>query len=174
MLHIYYGKGKGKTSAALGLILRAAGYKSKVILFQFLKPKKIFSGELASLKRLPNIKQVRFDQKHPIFMIKNEGKQIRELKLHVEKSISKLKGVIQKGNFDILVCDEILNLLSLNTVKESELVEIFKKIKNRKEVILTGRQKPNKLSRIADYITEFKLVKHPFQKGILARKAIEY
>lgn len=174
MLHIYYGKGKGKTSAALGLILRAAGYKKRIYLFQFLKPKDLFSGEHASIQKLPNVKQIRFSQKHPIFMIKDKEKQIIKLRLHVKESITKLKNIIKNKKFDILVCDEMLNLIDCGLIKENEIVNIFKKIKQKKEIILTGRTMPNKLFRIADYITEFKLVKHPFQKGTLARRCIEY
>ncbi|MFH1621877.1 MAG: cob(I)yrinic acid a,c-diamide adenosyltransferase [Candidatus Omnitrophota bacterium] len=174
MLHVYYGKGKGKTSAALGLILRAAGYKKRIYLFQFLKPKDLFSGEHASIQKLPNVRQIRFSQKHPIFMIKDKEKQIGKLRLHVKKSMVKLNNIIKSKRFDVLVCDEMLNLIDCGLIKEDDIVNIFKKIKQKKEIILTGRTKPNKLSRIADYITEFKLIKHPFQKGILARKTVEY
>lgn len=174
MLHIYYGKGKGKTSAALGLILRAAGYKKKIILLQFLKPKSLFSGEQASLSKLPNVRQIRFDQTHPIFMLKDKKKKSEKLKIHAQESILKLKQIIKSMNFDILVCDEILNLLDLGLIKENELATMLRKIKNKKEVVLTGRQKPEKLAKIADYITEMRLIKHPYQKGILARKSIEY
>lgn len=174
MLHLYYGKGKGKTSAALGLILRAAGYKKKIILLQFLKPKDLFSGEQASLKKFPNVKQIRFDQKHPMFSSKDITGQMDKLKLRTRESILMLKQIVNKSEFDILVCDEILNVISASFVKESEIIAIFKKVKNKKEIILTGRPKPNKLTRIADYITEFRLAKHPFQKGISARKSIEY
>lgn len=174
MLHLYYGKGKGKTSAALGLILRAAGYKKRIVLFQFLKPKDLFSGEYTSLKKFPNVKQIRFNQKHPIFMVKDRRKQISKLKIHVKESISKLKQIIKKGRFDILVCDEMLNLINAGLIKERDAIAIFAKIRNKKEVILTGRGIPKKLTKIADYITKFRLVKHPFQRGVLARKTIEY
>ncbi|MFC1645643.1 cob(I)yrinic acid a,c-diamide adenosyltransferase [Candidatus Omnitrophota bacterium] len=174
MLHIYYGKGKGKTSAALGLILRAAGRKRKIILFQFLKPKGLFSGEYASLKKFPNVKQVRFDQKHPIFMVSDKEKQICKIKTHIRKSMSELSKIIRKKSFDILVCDEMLNLIDCGFIKEKDIIAVFNKIKDKKEVILTGRKKPKKLTAIADYVTEFRLIKHPFQRGILARKNIEY
>ena len=174
MLHIYYGKGKGKTSAALGLILRAAGHKRKIVLFQFLKPKGLFSGEYASLKKFPNVRQVRFNQKHPIFMISDKDKQICKTKIHIRKSMSKLREIIKKKGFDILVCDEILNLIDCGFIKEKDIVTIVNKIKGKKEIILTGRNTPKKLVAMADYVTEFRLVKHPFQRGILARKNIEY
>lgn len=174
MLHIYYGKGKGKTSAALGLILRAAGYNKKIVLFQFLKPRNLFSGEYASLKKLTCVKQIRFDQQHPMFMENKEKKQIIKLKKHIQKSILQLKEIIQKGNFDILVCDEILNITRRGFIKDSDIIKMLGKIKNKKEIILTGRNRPNRLANIADYITEFRLEKHPFQKGTLARRSIEF
>ncbi len=174
MLHVYYGKGKGKTSSALGLILRAAGYKKRIILFQFLKPSRLFSGEQASLKKFPNLNQIRFDQKHPIFMLRDKKEQIKALRVHVKKSILKLKQVIKGGKFDILVCDEILNLIDCQLIKEVDMVKLFRSIRDKKEIILTGRPKLKKLIKLADYATEFRQVKHPFQKGTLARKCIEY
>ncbi|MDD5005651.1 MAG: cob(I)yrinic acid a,c-diamide adenosyltransferase [Candidatus Omnitrophica bacterium] len=172
MLHIYYGKGKGKTSAALGLILRAAGYKKKIIFVQFLKPPKSLSGECISIRKFTNVKQIRFEQTHPVFLKKKTAVQIKKLKECIQESILTLKEIVQNKNFDILVCDEVLNLIDF--IKESDLVKIFTKIKNKKEIILTGINKPKKLAKIADYITEFRLVKHPFQKGTIARKTIEY
>ena len=174
MLHIYYGKGKGKTSAALGLILRACGYNKRIVLFQFLKPKKIFCGEYASLKKFSNVKQIRFEQKHPIFMQECGKKQVKELKEHIQESLLKLKKIIQNKKFDILICDEILNIIHKKLIKEEYVVKMFKNVSVRKEIILTGRNKPKKLAAIADYITEFRQIKHPFQKGILARKSIEF
>ena len=174
MLHIYFGKGKGKTSAALGLILRATGYGKRIILFQFLKPKKLFSGEYASLKKFPKVKQARFNQKHPIFMERNKEEQIVKLRKHIQKSMLKLEEIIQKGNFDILVCDEMLNLIYQDFIKEQDVIKLLTKVKDKKEIILTGRNKPNRLIKIADYVTEFNQIKHPFQRGILARKSIEY
>ncbi|MDD5291890.1 MAG: cob(I)yrinic acid a,c-diamide adenosyltransferase [Candidatus Omnitrophica bacterium] len=174
MLQIYYGKGKGKTSSALGLILRASAYNKRIILFQFFKPSKIFSGEHLSLKKLKNVKQVRFNQQHPMFL-KNSKKQTpQELKKNIDKTILELKKILRKKDFDILVCDEILNVIHKNLVKENKIVKIFCRIKNDKEIILTGRNKPDKLLKIADYVTEFSLKKHPFKKGILARKSIEF
>lgn len=174
MLHVYYGKGKGKTSSALGLILRASSYNKKIILFQFLKPAKIFSGEQLGLKKLKNVKQIRFNQQHLIFMKNLKKEDFKKLKENISKSILKLKKILQKKNFDIIVCDEILNIIHKNLLKEDEIVKMFCKIKHEKEIILTGRNKPDKLLKIADYATEFGLIKHPFQKGVLARKAIEF
>jgi cob(I)alamin adenosyltransferase len=171
MLHIYYGKGKGKTSSSLGLILRACSYNKRIILLQFLKPIKVFSGEQISLKKFKNVKHVRFNQKHPIF---TKDPDIKKLKQNINKCIVELKKIIQKKDFDILVCDEILNIIHKGIIKEEDIIKIFNKIKDKKEIILTGRNKPNKLLSIADYATEFRLVKHPFQKGILARRAIEF
>lgn len=174
MLHIYYGKGKGKTSAALGLMLRAAGYKKRIILFQFLKPANVLSGEYASLKKFSCVKLVRFSQTHPIFMRKKGPRQIQGLKAELCSSIEQLRSVIKKGDFDILVCDELLNTIGKGWVSEDMLVRLFGPVKKDKEIILTGRIKPKKLCRIADYITECRLVKHPFDRGVLARKGIEY
>ena len=174
MLHIYYGKGKGKTSAALGLALRAAGYKKRIIFFQFLKPKNFKSGEHLSLKKLKTIQQIRFNQRHPIFAKKNCSCSLQNLKKEINASLEKLRDILKKKNFDILICDELLNCIHKNVLDETTLIQLFKPIKNEKEVILTGRKKPQGLFVIADYITECRCLKHPFDKGILARKAIEF
>jgi len=174
MLHIYYGKGKGKTSSALGLILRACTYDKKIALIQFLKPKKIFSGEHVSLCKLKNVRQIRFNQQHPIFTKNLTPKDIIKLKQNISKSLEELKEILSNKEFDIIICDEILNIIGAKLIKEEELAKLFNKINKKKEIILTGRNKPRKLLGIADYVTEFRLVKHPFQKGILARKSIEF
>jgi len=174
MLHIYYGKGKGKTSSALGLILRACAYNKKIVILQFLKPDKIFSGEHACLSKFGNVKQIRFNQQHPMFLKNLNKEKISKLKEDVYKSILKLKEILEDKSVNIVICDEILNIIGEGLLKEDALVSAFRKIKNRKEIILTGRRKPKKLLAIADYVTNFRLIKHPFQKGILARKAIEF
>ena len=107
-------------------------------------------------------------------MKKRKKKQLEDLKQHINKSIQELKKVIRKRDFDILVCDEILNLINVGFIKESDLISYFGKIKSSREIVLTGRNKPKRLTRIADYVTELRLIKHPFQKGILARRSIEF
>lgn len=107
-------------------------------------------------------------------MQKKGPRQLRQLKNHLRDSIAKLQQVITKGDFDILVCDELLNVIRKDWVNEDTLFAMFEKIKNDKEIILTGRKKPKKLIRIADYITECKLIKHPYDRGVIARKSIEY
>jgi len=174
MLHIYYGKGKGKTSSALGLIIRACGYKKRVVLFRFLKPKSLFTGEDTTLNKLPNVKEIRFNYPHPMFLKKLGRKDMKSLRNQVRHTLIKLKETVKRGKFDILVLDEILNLMDLGLVNDDELIKLIKQIEDKKEVILTGRKAPKKLKEIANYITEFKLIKHPFQKGIFARKGIEY
>lgn len=174
MLHLYYGNGKGKTSAILGMIMRASGYNKKIVLLQFLKPKDLFCGEHFSLKKFTNVKQIRFSQQHPIFMIEPKAQKIKLLKTHVGQSLKKLEQIIKECNFDILILDEILNLIGEGYIKESLIIKLIKRIKVKKEIILSGRNKPNRLLKKADYVTEFKQIKHPFQKGILARKAIEF
>jgi len=173
MLHIYYGKGKGKTSAAIGLIIRASGYKKRIVFFRFLKPKSWLSGEDITLKKLPNLKEFRFDYSHPLFIKNFNSKKNKALKKEIRKSLRVLKTTAKQGDFDILVLDEFLNLLNLGLVNKKSIITLLKKLAE-KEIILTGRNMPKDFYKIADYITEFKLVKHPFQKGILAREAIEY
>ena len=174
MLRIYYGKGKGKTSAALGSIMRAAGYGKKITLVQFFKPRKILCGEYKSLKKLSCVRQIRFKVQHPFFTKKKSPQDLKKLKSSLKDCTDSLKSIIKENDFDILVCDELLNLLGVQCIQEKILCELIAPLKNKKEIILTGRDKPKQLMRIADYATECKLIKHPFEKGAKARRAIEY
>lgn len=174
MLHIYYGNGKGKTSCALGIIMRACGYDKKIILFQFLKPRHILSGERISLKKFPSVKVFQFNHDLPIFTARPSKKQRALLRKHLAASMRCLNKLIKKRSFDILILDEVLNLIRLNCLSERKLCSLLKPLQATKEVILTGRAKPKKLLAIADYVTELKEIKHPFQKHVLARKAIEF
>lgn len=174
MLHIYCGKGKGKTSCALGLIVRACGYDKKIVLFQFLKPKHIFSGEHASLKKFPNVQIIQFEHDIPIFCARPQKEQKALLDTHLAESMKRLKSLLNEGSFDILILDEILNLVRPDYLSENELCVLIKPLIATKEIILTGRIKPKRLCAIADYVTELKEIKHPFQKHVLARKAIEF
>ena len=90
------------------------------------------------------------------------------------RSLDTLQTALNKSRFDILIFDELLNAIAGNFVCEERVIEFIKPFLPEKEIIVTGRGRPKKLLRLAQYATEFRLLKHPFQKGVLARKAIEY
>ncbi len=167
LLHIYCGEGKGKTTAALGLALRASGAGMKVCFLQLMKGGK--TSELESLKLLPNIKVIRCDRHYPFFKNMTEADKADITVCHNE-----LLEEAFNGGFDIVIVDEF-NSAYRYELMDRELAQklIFDGLKSA-EVILTGRE-PNKIfTDAADYISEIQCIKHPYEKGITARKGIEF
>ncbi len=167
LLHIYCGEGKGKTTAALGLALRASGAGMKVCFLQLMKGGK--TSELESLKLLPNIKVIRCDRHYPFFKNMTEADKADITACHNE-----LLEEAFSGGFDMVIVDEF-NSAYRYELMDRELAQklIFDGLKSA-EVILTGRE-PNKIfTDAADYISEIQCIKHPYEKGITARKGIEF
>lgn len=167
LLHIYCGEGKGKTTAALGLALRASGTGMKVCFLQLMKGGK--TSELESLKHLPNIKVIRCDRHYPFFKNMTEADKADITVCHNE-----LLEEAFSGGFDMVIVDEFNSAYRYELV-DRELAQklIFDGLKSA-EVILTGRE-PNKIfTDAADYISEIQCIKHPYEKGITARKGIEF
>lgn len=174
MVHFYIGDGKGKTTAALGLALRAAGFGRKVYIAQFLKSKDAVSGEIEAVKKfnLP-IKIERFScQIHPLFCPHNKFDK-RKLSASVKEALLKVESYIENKEFDVLVLDEILNAAGAGFCSTALLKRILKKAQSQ-EVILTGREAPPDLAGLADYVSCIKKMKHPFDKKVAARKGVEF
>ena len=176
LVHIYTGNGKGKTTAAFGLAMRAAGAGLKVCIFQFLKSKRFASGEVESAKNLsPNLKVVRFNQTHPIFLpIGRRQDSVKDLKSSIATALKEVEKVLSSGRYDIIILDEIINAVSEKYLDVKVLIELIDFKSKEVEIVLTGRNAPKELIRIADYVTEMKDVKHPYRKGIKARRGIEW
>lgn len=172
LIHIYTGEGKGKTTAAIGLAVRAAGNGMKVLFVQFLKGGEE-SGELKIFKGLQeNIEVIRFDQRHPIFFKKGDTKE--GLINAAKEALRLIDERIKSGKYDLVVLDEINNLIVQGWADVNELTDIIRKRPEGVEIVLTGRGASEELIDMADYVTEMSAVKHPFKKGIKARKGIEY
>lgn len=171
-VHIYYGEGKGKTTSALGLVMRSLGWKKKIAVFFFLKPST--TGEKRFLVPISDIKIYCYRQVHPIFWEKTrEKKEWRKLLAEVKKALNDLDAVLTQ-DYDLIVLDEILNLFELGLITRDYLIKIIKACSPRTEIVLTGRKCPRFLKKYADYITEMKSVKNPYYSGIKARRGIEY
>jgi len=170
LVHIYTGNGKGKTSCALGLALRARGAGLKVALYQFLKNPKCKSSERRIAKCL-GIKLTCFNQIHPMFC-SNLKPQTSNLSVAIEKSLIIIKKELNK--YDVMVLDEVINLVSEKFLDETILINLIKNKPKELELVLTGRGASAKLKKLADYVTELKEVKHPYHKGIKARRGIEF
>ncbi len=167
MIHIYTGKGKGKTTAALGLALRAAGAGKKIHICQFLKGR--YTCELASLKRFKNIKVERFGSGR--FVKRPPARKDIAL---ARRGLRAVKKVLGSKRCDMIILDEINSALDLGLLKIKELLSLIKKIPKKTEVVLTGRNAPPELIKIADLVSDIKEVKHYYKKGLKARKGIEF
>jgi len=168
LIQVYTGDGKGKTTAALGLALRAAGRNMKVLMVQFMK--KWDYGELHSIKLIPNIVLETFGTKE--FIYKDKVKKIDYEE--AEKAFSfGVKGM-QSGNYDIVIFDELNMALYYELLDLKEVIQKIKEKPDNVELVITGRRAPEEIIEIADLVTEMKEIKHPYQKGIEARRGIEY
>jgi len=168
LIQIYTGNGKGKTTAALGLALRAAGRDKKVLIVQFMK--KWDYGELHSIKLIPGITIKTFGTKD--FVYKGKAKEI-DYKEAKKAFAEGTEGALS-GQFDIVIFDELNVVLDFELLKLEEVVDFLKNKPEAVEIIITGRNAPAELVDLADLVTEMQEVKHPFQKGIQARVGIEY
>ena len=168
LIQVYTGDGKGKTTAAFGLALRAAGRNMKVLIVQFMK--KWDYGELHSIELIPNIILVTFGTKD--FVCKGKAKKIDYEE--AEKAFSFGTEGMQGGDYDIVIFDELNMALYYELLDLKEVVEKLKRKPDNVEVVITGRRAPEEIIEIADLVTEMKEIKHPYQKGIEARKGIEY
>ena len=158
MIHIYCGDGKGKTTAAIGLAVRAAGCGMKVLFARFLKNED--SGELKVLDSVPEIEVLHLERSYGFFNTLTEKERIKER--------------IAGGEFRVLVIDEFMAAYRYGLIGREDALGFLEGKPEALEVVLTGRDPAPELTALADYVSEIRKVKHPFDQGILARKGIEY
>jgi cob(I)alamin adenosyltransferase len=171
LIHIYTGDGKGKTTASFGLAIRAAGHGKKVLVLQFLKSKVKNAGEIKFLKD-SNIKIIRFKaQTTPLFSSKV---RLTDLRRSIKRAIDSAIKHIESKEYDLVILDEFNPLLSSGLASMEDVNRIIDIKPDALELVFTGRGAPEGLIKIADYVTEMRMVKHPFNRGIKARRAIEF
>ncbi len=171
-IQIYTGNGKGKTTASLGLALRALGHGWKVLIIQFTKGDNATSyGEIiSSSKFLPNLDVVQFGMDRVCYSHNLSMDDYREAK----KGWEFAKQAIQSGEYQLIILDEINVCTSMNMIKVSDVKETLLHKPENLEIVLTGRYAHPELKLIADLVTEMKPIKHYFDKGVMARQGIEY
>ncbi len=167
LIQVYFGEGKGKTTAALGATLRAAGQGMRVLLIQFFK--KRFTGELASLQLLPGVDVYQFGSGKFISGEASPEDQ-KEFLLGWHIAQEALKG----GEYDLVILDELPYAFYYQLLTWEEFKEALGQKNSEVELIITGRKVPEELIAIADLVSEIKLIKHPWEKGIPARRGFEY
>lgn len=172
LVHVYTGNGKGKTTAALGQGFRSAGRGLKVYMIQFLKSNN--TGELHSCKQLGDcFKIFRFESKRDFFWkLSEEEKQ--ELKNEVHQAFEFIKQAVCESKCDVLIMDEILGAINNNLIEAQQVCELIRSKPEHLELILTGRNAPECIIELADYVSQIEAVKHPMEQGIGAREGIEY
>ncbi|MDD4143548.1 MAG: cob(I)yrinic acid a,c-diamide adenosyltransferase [Prolixibacteraceae bacterium] len=167
-IQVYTGNGKGKTTAALGLALRAAGAGKKIFFAQFVKGR-IYSETEAVKKYIPEIKIKQYGLESFILNTPTD----RDIDA-ARKGLSEVSLIIEKGLYDMVILDEASIAVFFNLFSSSELIDVIKKKKPETEIVVTGRHAPAELIEFADLVTEMKDIKHYYTKGVEARKGIEY
>ena len=166
-IQVYTGRGKGKTTAAFGLALRAAGAGLRVYIGQFIKGCPY--SENKALRKIKNIKVEQFGR--GCFIKGTVKKKDEEL---ARKGLEKVRKVIAQGKYQLVILDEINVALKFGLLDLAEVVKLIKTKPGGLELVLTGRYAPAKILKLADLVTEMKEVKHYYKKGVPARKGIEF
>ncbi len=167
LVHIYTGAGKGKSTAAFGLAIRAAGGGLKVCIHQFIKG--MVYGENVSLKKIRNIKLKQCGRGCFI-----KGKPTLKDMAYAQKGLAKIRKDIASAKYDLVILDEANVALKLGLIRTDDIIDIIRSKPRNVELVLTGRYCPRTLLKYADLVTEMRKIKHPFDKGVAARKGIEY
>jgi len=169
---VYTGGGKGKTSAALGLVLRAVGYNHKVCMVQFVKGSWHY-GELDSAKRLAPEFELITAGKGFVGILDDKSPREEHVKAANDTlAISKEK--IMSGKFDVVILDEINYAIQLELLKLDDVIDMIKSKPAELDLVLTGNHAAKEVIELADLVTEMKEIKHPFKSGIKAKKGIDF
>jgi cob(I)alamin adenosyltransferase len=169
LVHVYTGNGKGKTTAALGLAIRAAGHGARIAIIQFMKGWPYY-GEIEGLKKFDNIthhltgRPDFVDPKNPDPADYQGAKE----------GLALAKEAISSGRYDLVILDEINVVLDFGLLEIKEVLDVVKNRPSSVEIVLTGRYAPKEIIEVADYVTEMVEVKHPYRSGCSSRKCIEY
>ena len=170
LIHLYCGDGKGKTTAAAGLSLRAAGAGKQVLFVQFFK-----NGNSSEVKALRQMETVR--TMHSVIPHHRFSKMGDEERVQARDDYRRLLGdalAAAREGVDLLVLDEVVSACNHEIVSEETLLDFLHTKPERLEVVLTGRDPSDALLSLADYVTEMRKVKHPYDRGVRARLGIEF
>lgn len=171
LIHLYCGAGKGKTTASIGLITRAAGHGRRVLLVQFLKDG--HSGEIESLHLLPGVR-ILAGQVTTKFTYQMDGEEKTATRTLHEIFFHQAVEDARAGSIDLLVLDEVLGAINTGLLPHEEVLDFLRTKPSGLEVVLTGRDPTSQLLALADYISEIQCIRHPYQRGISAREGIEF
>lgn len=175
LIQIYTGDGKGKTTAAFGLALRAAGQGNKVLIYQFLKPPSLDIGERFALQLgAVRIRVESLDVEWDMSKSFEDPQQVAKMQAAISDVLKRIAETAEKRFYDVLILDEIVFCLSKGLADMQDIKNIIDRKDEPVEIVLTGTGATGELIEMADLVTEMKKIKHPFDKGISARRGIEF
>jgi cob(I)alamin adenosyltransferase len=169
LLQVYTGSGKGKTTAALGLTLRAWGRGLRVCIIQFMKVGEDY-GEIIAVRKLPGVDLFQFGREALFYKGEHTPEDVRLAR----EGLGKLTEVLTDGHYDIVIVDEINVVVNFGLLTVEEVLKVIRSRRNGVEVVLTGRNAPVEFIEEADLVTERVGVKHPYDSGVMARPGVEY
>ena len=167
-VHVYTGPGKGKTTAALGLGLRAAGAGFKAHMIQFMKGRRY--SELNAIENLPNFT---FSQHGRDEFVSKENPAQIDIDL-AQKGFAHAKDIIKNSKYDLVILDEINVAVDYNLISLNDVIKLIENKPEKLEIVLTGRYAHPEIVKFADVVTEMLEIKHPYQEGVQARKGIDF
>ncbi|NOY88653.1 MAG: cob(I)yrinic acid a,c-diamide adenosyltransferase [FCB group bacterium] len=172
LLIVYTGDGKGKTTAALGMCVRAVGYDWHVCLIQFIKGSWKY-GELEGIKRLePNVELHTVGE--GFVGIVDDNKDFEEHRQAAKNGIKMAMEKITSGKYQLVILDELNIAVDLGLITEGEVDSLIDACNDKQHLVITGRNATKKLIERADLVTEMKEIKHPYQQGVLAQQGIDW
>lgn len=175
LVQVYTGKGKGKTTAAIGLAVRAAGRGNQVLIYQFLKPPEMETGERMAFGKseLPvEIKSL--DVCWNMYRDFSDEEQMAKCRESIRGELAELTDAAASGRYDLIILDEIVFCEAKNLVDIEDIKNLVAGRADKVELVMTGREATDEMMELADLVTEMKKIKHPFDKGVNARVGIEY
>ena len=169
---VYTGNGKGKTTAALGMALRAVGYEHKVCMLQFIKGSWHY-GEMDSSKKLePNFELIAVGKGFVGILDDNSPREEHEK--YAAEAVRICREKIFSEKYDVIILDEVNYAITLGLIDVQEIIKIIKEKPSELDLVLTGRDVKEEIVELADLVTEMKEIKHPFKSGIKAKKGIDF
>jgi cob(I)alamin adenosyltransferase len=168
LVHLYTGDGKGKTTAALGLALRAMGQGFRVLIVQFMKSPGFYS-ECRSAERLENLRIVATASSCLVFEKEAKPEDFE----NAREGLRMASEALRSGEYGLVVLDEINIAVKWKLVSVDDVLEAVLARKKDVEVVLTGRYAPQEFYELADYVTEMKCLRHPYERGVLSRSGID-
>jgi cob(I)alamin adenosyltransferase len=175
LVQVYTGDGKGKTTAAFGLALRAAGQGNRVLVYQFLKPRSVTTGERIAVQPLGDRIHIEaLAQEWDMATSPKDPRTVARTREVIQNALLRIAEDARRRVYDLIVLDEIVFCLSQGWARLEDVKRILDQRDPAVEIVLTGRGATAELIELADLVTEMKSIKHPFDKGTPARCGIEY